>query len=195
MRLLLSTQNAGKATEVSHALADLSIEIVTLADLGLHSLEEESGTTYAENALLKARHGFALSGLPTIADDSGIEVEALAAELGLHTRRWGAGPDATDATWIAYFLQRMEREVNRRARFTCALALVSDSGERVFLGTCDGQITRTVEVPYLPGFPLSSCFVPDGYTQVYNVLGVAEKERISHRGRALQQLKDYLRAL
>ncbi len=97
MQLLIGTKNRGKHIEIGEVLGDLSIELLSPADLKISIDPEETGSTFAENALLKARHFFEHGGaVPTIADDSGIIIDALQGELGIHTRRWGAGADATD---------------------------------------------------------------------------------------------------
>ncbi|MDD5041799.1 MAG: non-canonical purine NTP pyrophosphatase [Candidatus Peribacteraceae bacterium] len=132
-------------------------------------------------------------GLPTVADDSGIIVEALKDELGIHTRRWGAGPEATDSEWIAHFLKRMKEEQNRRAAFVCVLAYVDPLGATyTFEGRCEGIITPALEADYLPGLPISACFQPEGHSHVFSALTVEQKNSTSHRGKAAQKLRDYL---
>lgn len=191
MKLLLATTNAGKAIEIREALKGLDIDCLTLKDFPLiKAMPEETGTTYAENAKQKAIFCYDHAGIPTLADDSGIVVEALAGELGLHTRRWGPGKDATDAAWIAAFLERIGKEPNKRARFICALAYIDASGTvHEFSGETAGVITETLEADYLPGLPVSACFKPDGCDAVYSALPVEEKNRLSHRGKALMALR------
>ena len=188
MQLLVGTSNTGKVLEITECLSHLPIEIVTPESIGLaDTLPEETGSTYAENAAQKALYYFQKTNIPTVADDSGIVIEALANELGVHTRRWGAGPQATDEEWITFFLHRMQQEQNTRAYFICALAYIDKTGSvEHFKGTCRGTITKTVEAPYLPGLPLSGCFVPEGYSQVFSALSTADKNTVSHRGKALQ---------
>lgn len=193
MHLLLGTNNAGKVTEISEVLSGLPIALVTPRDLGIDDQPAETGTTFAENALQKARFYFERAGLPTVADDSGIIVEALKNELGLHTRRWGAGPDASDQEWITYFLQRMKKEKNKRAHFVCVLAYIDRHGaEHLFEGRCDGVITESLEADYLPGLPISACFRPDGYDRVFSALSIEQKNSTSHRGKATQAFADFL---
>lgn len=174
-------------------LAELPLELLTPRDLGITSDIEESGTTFRENALLKARHFFTASRLPTLADDSGIIVDALQNELGVFTRRWGAGAEASDREWIEYFLQRMRREKNKRARFVCCLSFVDGKGaEHLFEGFCDGMITETLEADYLPGLPISACFKPNGFDCVYSAMTVEQKNKTSHRGKAMKQMRDFV---
>lgn len=193
MQLLIGTSNKGKLIELGESLAGLDVRIVSPADLGITESPHETGETFTQNAGQKARFYRERSGLPSLADDSGILVEALLDELGIHTRRWGAGPDASDHAWISFFLERMRTEENRRARFVCALCYIDDSGaEHVFEGVCDGVITDELQADYLPGLPISACFQPDGFDRVYSALSVEEKNAISHRGRAMQKFREYL---
>ncbi len=192
--LLIGTNNRGKFIEISEVLGDLGHVLLNPFDLGITTDPEETGLTFAENALLKARHFFEQSnGVSTIADDSGIVVDVLAGELGIHTRRWGAGPKASDEEWVAHFLKRMENEENRNARFVCNLAYIDPSGEEhIFEGQCAGVITPSLEADYLPGLPISACFRPEGFDIVYSAMTVDQKNAISHRGRALQRLREHL---
>ncbi|TSD00159.1 MAG: dITP/XTP pyrophosphatase [Candidatus Peregrinibacteria bacterium Greene1014_49] len=201
MKILIGTKNHGKIIEISEALSGLSIECLDPRSVGIKEDPEETGNTFAENALQKARFyfertkGHALEGnaIPTLADDSGIIVEALQSELGIHTRRWGAGSKASDKEWIEYFLKRMNEESNKRARFVCVLAYIDAHGkEHLFEGTCDGSITETLEAGYLPGLPISACFKPDGFDCVYSAMKVEQKNSTSHRGRAVDKFRNFL---
>lgn len=193
MRLLLGTNNRGKIIEMTEVLSGLPIELLTPPELKLHPEVEETGTSFKENALIKARHFFALSKLPILADDSGIVVDALQHELGVFTRRWGAGSKATDEEWIAHFLERMKREKNKKARFVCCLGHIeADGTEHVFEGFCDGVITETLEADYLPGLPISACFKPDGFDCVYSAMSIEQKNKTSHRGKAMKKVRDFL---
>ena len=193
MQLLIGTSNKGKIIEMREALSGLPIEIVTPADVGITDVPMEEGETFAQNAGQKARFYYQRSGLATLADDSGIFVEALQNELGIHTRRWGAGPDVSDHQWIAFFLERMRSEENKRAQFVCSLCFIDASGnEHLFEGVCDGIITSEVETDFLPGLPISACFRPKGHERVYAALTVEEKNAVSHRGKALKLFSHYL---
>lgn len=196
MQILLGTSNKGKIKEMSDALAQLNLSIVTPDNVGIADTPAETGTTYAENAIQKAQFYFDRAHIPTLADDSGIVVDALSNELGIHTRRWGKGPDATDYEWIQFFLERMRSEENRNAKFLCTLAYIDAAGTlHTFEGTCNGVITPELEAEYLPGLPISACFKPDGYDKVFSALTVDEKNQISHRGRALQEFLHFLSRL
>ena len=194
MQLLLATTNEGKIIEISEGLAGLNLSLATLKNLSNPPTQpSESGATFEENAIIKARHYFDAANLPTLADDSGIIVEALGDELGLHTRRWGAGPKASDQEWVEYFLDRMRSEPNKNATFLCHLAYIESSGTlHTFEGRCEGMITETLEADYLPGLPVSACFIPEGQNCVFSALSIEQKNSSSHRGRATAKLKEHL---
>lgn len=200
-KLLLATGNPGKTEELRVALVGLQWEIVSARDLAsdvASGMPIESGMTYAENAIIKAEYWQRMTGLAVLADDSGIIVDALAGELGVATRRWGAGEAASDREWLDYFLTRM-RDVpqdQRTAEFVCVLALALDGGGSdavlTFTGRVQGVITTDIEAPLKPGIPLSSVFQPLGSDKVFAAMSDAEKNRFSHRGRALHALKQFL---
>lgn len=196
MKFLIATGNIGKFGEIKAALNGLDYEFLSLKDLGDGVGQvEEDGETHQENALKKARHFFKEIGFMTLGEDSGLEVDALKGELGLHTRRFGAGEKATDEEWLEVFLERMKDipEGERGARFVCHAALVLENGEeKFFCGTAEGTITRAPEAPILPGLPLSSVFKPNGFDRVYAGLTKDEKAQISHRGLAVGQVKEFL---
>lgn len=193
MQLLIGTKNRGKIIEIEEALSGLSMECVGPHEIGIEVDPEEIGETFEANALQKARFYHDRAKLPTLADDSGIIVDALKNELGIHTRRWGAGPQASDEEWIAFFLERMKNEKNKRARFVCTLAYIDEEGsEHLFEGTCDGVITQTLEAGYLPGLPISACFKPNGWDCVYSAMNIEQKNSTSHRGKAVAAFRQFL---
>ncbi len=182
---------------MADALGGLAVELVTPNLLGIAVHPEETGNTYAENALIKARAFHAASGgLPTVAEDAGIIVAALEGELGVHTRRWGLGPSVSDAEWIAHFLARMRGVTDRSAAFHSAIAFICEKGmEHTFDGCCKGDIALSLEAPFRPGLPFDGCFRPVGFPGVYGALSLAEKNVISHRGSALRKFRVYLAGL
>ncbi|MEK6969075.1 MAG: non-canonical purine NTP pyrophosphatase [Nanoarchaeota archaeon] len=200
MKLLIATENPGKFKEISVSLANLPLTLSSLKELNLTIPDSvEDGKTYAENAFKKAQYAAQKTGLMTLADDSGIAVDALKNELGVKTRRWGAGANVSDQEWINYFLKRMEScpDEKRTATFVCNLCLVDKKGNLIknFIGKTKGKITRALEAPIHPGLPLSSCFIPEGFDKVYITLNTEKKNQLSHRGKALQQVKDYFQIL
>lgn len=155
----------------------------------------EDGDTFEDNAYKKAAYYFEKLGLLTLAEDSGIVVEALKGELGVKTRRWGAGEKATDQEWIDFFMKRMVGESERTAKFICNVCLFDGGNPRFFEGETVGVIAEELLVPILPGLPLSSCFVPEGYDKAYAQLSIEEKNGVSHRGKAMGEARVFLGSL
>jgi len=185
VRILLATTNPGKLAEVKQILGE-RIEIVGLS--AAESTEEiETATTFMENALLKARHYSRISGIPTIADDSGLEVEALNGAPGIHSARY-AGPDAEDKDRIKKLIEEM-RDVppqRRDARFTCAAAIVWASGEKVFEDFVCGKI---LDAPRgQAGFGFDPVFFYEPFAEISS----SAKAQVSHRGRAFRRLAAWL---
>ena len=187
MRLVLATRNDHKVREVERLM-----EGVTIEPLPDHvTLPPEDGDTYAENALGKARAAAAALGRPAIADDSGIESAALGGAPGIFSARF-AGPDATDADNLAKL--RAEAGAGTALRYVCVVAYATPDGdERTFTGTCDGMLSTDARgsggFGYDPAFLPAD--VPDGRTMAE--LSDAEKDAISHRGRAARALLAWLR--
>lgn len=193
-KILIATGNPGKFQEINEFFKGLPYQTVGLAELGIDSDCEETGKTYEENAVLKARHfyGKTVGDMLVLADDSGIVVDALADELGVYTRRWGAGHEASDQEWLDFFLERLSMETSRRAKFICNIALYDGVDMKVFEGEVPGVIVEKLEVPIKPGVPLSSMFRPDGQDKVFSAMTTDEKSKFSHRGKAMAEVKSYL---
>jgi XTP/dITP diphosphohydrolase len=191
-KLLIATTNPGKFREIEEILHDLETELVFLGDLDVPKELDENGKTHEENALLKAKHFHELTGLPTIGEDSGIEIEALGGELGVTTRRWGAGEEASDEDWLKHFMEIMNGKENRNAKFIAVAAYYNGENQELFRGETSGIITEEIEAPVKEGIPLSSVFKPEGSEKVYAALTEAEKGAISHRGKALGKLNTWL---
>lgn len=176
-------------------LLGLDVSIVGLRDLGVPIAEvEETGTTFAENARLKASAYAIQSGLHTLADDSGLEVSALDGRPGVRSARYG-GEQATFSEKIELLLEelRLREAADRSARFVCSLALGDPSGKIVFEaeGICSGHIA------FAPagsgGFGYDPVFIPDGFDATFGELPAAVKARVGHRGRAVAQIVPFLR--
>lgn len=196
MKLLIATSNPGKFNEISEVLADLMIDLICLKDLGVDIQVEEDGQTYKDNARIKAEHFHKVTGLPTLGEDSGIVVEALADQLGIHTRRWGAGHEASDQEWIDHFMNVMQDHPdNRGAKFISHMYFIDGNSEHHVVGETHGIITAELEAPIYEGLPLSSCFRPEGKEKVYSQLTEQEKNSVSHRGKAGKQMLDFLKSL
>ncbi len=189
MDLLIATQNKGKLAEYKAIFADLSVRVVTLADVGLDKLDvEETGTTFTANAELKARAYAAASGLTSLADDSGLCVDALDGRPGVYSARY-AGEGATDADRRAKLLRELADKPNdeRGAYFACAIVVydpLTDTAHDV-MGRLDGTIA-SAESGGPHGFGYDALFIPDGYTVTLADIPPDEKNTISHRGRAAQ---------
>jgi XTP/dITP diphosphohydrolase len=190
MRVLLATTNRGKILELTRILADKGIEVAGL-DERASTEEIETGSTFAENALLKARHYHRRSGLPTIADDSGLEVEALGGAPGIASARY-SGPNATDAERTAKLLAALKDvpPEKRAARFVCAAAIVWEGGEQVFTEDVNGVVLR--EPRGQNGFGYDPVFYYEPLGKTFAELTPAEKSRVSHRGRAFNRLAGWL---
>ncbi len=206
MKLLIATKNKGKFNEICGVLkADTSVfgedfDGVFLGDLNVSDEDfSEDGVTHAENAYKKASYyasKFKNDFDFVLGEDSGIYVNALADELGLQTRRWGAGELASDEEWLEYFMKEMEKKASndnlRGAKFVCSACFIGDGIVEYFEGETFGKIVYEKQAGILPGLPLSSVFLPDGYDKVYAALSREEKNAISHRGRAMNKVKDFL---
>ena len=184
MRLLLATRNAHKLREFARLLGGLRLD--PLPD-GVE-LPPETGETYADNALIKARAAARAAGRAAIADDSGIEAEALDWAPGVRTARY-AGPEASDEENLARF--RAEVPPGSRLRYVCVIAHARPGGEEtLFRGGCDG--TMAAARAGAGGFGYDPVFVADGETRTMAELSDAEKDAISHRGHAARALAEWL---
>ncbi|HVG21914.1 MAG TPA: RdgB/HAM1 family non-canonical purine NTP pyrophosphatase [Blastocatellia bacterium] len=190
MRVLLATTNSGKVLELKRILGEQGIEVVGL-DNKATTEDIETGSTFAENALLKARHYHRHSGLTTIADDSGLEVESLGGAPGIASARYG-GAGATDADRTAKLLAELKDvpPENRAARFVCAAAIVWGGGERVFTGEARGILLG--EPRGQNGFGYDPVFYYEPLGRTFAELTLAEKSEVSHRGRAFHGLARWL---
>jgi XTP/dITP diphosphohydrolase len=184
--LVLATANAGKQREFEALLAPIGMQLVLQSVLGIDSVVE-TGATFEANALLKARHAAARSGLPALADDSGLEVDALGGRPGVWSARY-AGATATDADNNARLLSELAGlpPERRGARYRCVLALVRSAGDAAPLiasGSWEGRIGT--HAAGRGGFGYDPLFVPEGLEMSAAELPVAQKNASSHRGRAL----------
>lgn len=194
-RLVVASLNRAKAREIARILCDeeLDFEVVSLADFPELSLPPETGATFAANAVAKARHVAEATGLSAIADDSGLEVDALGGEPGIRSARF-SGEGATDEDRYRKVLCLMEDvpDDRRGARFQCAAAFAAPEGDELLAeGVCEGRIAG--EAAGTGGFGYDPIFVPDGHECTMAQLTAEEKHAISHRGRALRRLAKLLR--
>jgi XTP/dITP diphosphohydrolase len=191
--LLLGTRNPGKVVEIKNILAESEWSFTSLKEFSEIEVAEENGITYAENAIVKARFYALATGMCALADDSGLEVEALAGAPGVFSARY-AGKNATDADRRALLLVQVaeSRHSSRRARFVAAVAVSDAKGNvlNVSEGFCEGTIIFSPRGE--GGFGYDPLFVPDGYNQTFAELPDEVKNRISHRGRALTKTLEFL---
>ena len=190
MTLLLSTRNPGKIAEMRLLLADLPIALRPVSEMAGAPLVEEDADTLAGNARKKAEALYAFAGLPALADDTGLEVDALGGLPGVRSARF-AGPNADDAANRRKLLADLQGVRDRAARFRTVVALADETGVRFFEGVCEGAILD--EGRGSKGFGYDRIFVPDGSDRTFAEWSAREKNAISHRGVALRQLAGYLR--
>ena len=190
MTLLLSTRNPGKIAEMRLLLADLPIALRPVSEMAGAPLVEEDADTLAGNARKKAKALYAFAGLPALADDTGLEVDALDGLPGVRSARF-AGPNADDAANRRKLLADLQGVQDRAARFRTVVALADEAGVRFFEGVCEGAILD--EERGSKGFGYDRMFVPDGSDRTFAEWSAREKNAISHRGAALRQLVGYLR--
>lgn len=190
MKFVLATNNAKKLEEMRAILSTLGVEVVSPRDLGIHIEVEETGTTFAENAMLKAKAICEAAQLPAIADDSGLCVDALNGGPGVYSARYG-GEGLDDVGRYRLLLESMRGQTTRAAHFACAIACAFPDGKTLTAeGRCDGTIA------FAPmgegGFGYDPVFFVPEYRKTFGQLTAEEKSAISHRGRAL---KDFVARL
>ena len=199
--LLLATRSAGKLREIRPLLAPLGLHLLDLAEAGLPEESDdelEAGSTFEENALAKARHYFTVSGgIPTVADDSGIEVNALRGQPGVRSKRWSGRTDlsgqALDDANNATLLDALKALPDRTARYVCVAAFADASGEIVARGETTGIIVGQPRGS--GGFGYDPFFLSDDLGVTFGEATPEEKARVSHRGRAFRQLAERLQEL
>lgn len=194
-RLLIATSNPGKMLELRALLSDLALTLVTPGEIGLQLSVLEDGSSYLENARKKAAAFAAASGLIALADDSGLEVHALEGAPGLYSKRYAPKANATDADRRAFLLENLRGKSRPwRARFRAAVAIALPGGEAYWAeGECDGEV-----IPQgrgFGGFGYDPVFVVDGTGRTMGELDTVEKNRLSHRARAVANARPILQRL
>jgi XTP/dITP diphosphohydrolase len=188
MEIILCTGNEGKVKEL-RALLPTWVSILSLHDVGLDPELPETGSTLEENALQKARYVFERQGTSCLADDTGLEVDALNGRPGVHSARY-AGEAKDPAKNMELLLSELKGAAVRTARFRTVLALVSAEGERTFEGVVEGVI---IDGPSgKGGFGYDPLFRPEGYSETFAEMDQATKNAIGHRGRAMRALLSFL---
>ena len=194
MKLILASNNANKLKEFRSLTADLDIELLSQKEAGCDFEVEENGTTFEENAYLKASAVTAATGFAAVADDSGLCVDALNGEPGIYSARYGLGHDASDQDRYRYLLQKMEGVENRSARFVCCICCTFPDGSVIrSRGECEGEILLSPKGRN--GFGYDPVFHPLGLEKNMAELSPEEKNAISHRGKALRAFIEELKKL
>lgn len=194
--LVIATRNRGKLVEVRELLHDLPLGLRSLMDFPATSEVEETGTTFADNASIKATAYALQTGSWTLSDDSGLEVAALGGAPGIYSARY-AGEQATDAERIELLLSELAHTGDdaRHARFVCAVSLADPHGRivNVSTGACEGRIAHSPRG--VQGFGYDPIFIPEGFEQSFGELSSEIKQVISHRARALYGTRSFLEKL
>jgi XTP/dITP diphosphohydrolase len=190
--LLLASQNAGKLNEMRQLVDGLPFRVVGPRDLGIHEAPDETGTTFLENATLKALHYARVSGLLTVADDSGLSVDALAGEPGLYSSRFG-GEGASDLERNRLLLEKLQDVPweGRGARFTSAVVAARDG---CVLFSAQEQVVGRIafELRGTQGFGYDPLFFYPPFGRTFGESAAADKDRVSHRGKAFARLREFL---
>jgi XTP/dITP diphosphohydrolase len=188
MKIILATNNEGKIREFRKLVEDnSSLVFVTPEEMGLKSfVPVENGDSFEENAYIKAKAFFSRTKLPAIADDSGLIVKGLGGEPGIHSARY-AGKDADDKANIAKLLGELKDKKNRSAYFETVICYYDGVGIEYAEGRIDGKISE--EPRGEGGFGYDPVFIPEGYDKTFAEMGPEEKNRISHRAKAMEKIK------
>jgi XTP/dITP diphosphohydrolase len=187
-KLLIASGNEGKIMEIREIMSDFNVEIVSAKDFGIAE-PEETGETFIENAVLKAKHYGDISGLPALADDSGLCVDALGGAPGIHSARWGGEAKDFNAA-----MKKVESELpdkkNAKAKFVCALALYWPKMPKNNLETVEGYVEGALTFPKrgTKGFGYDPIFIPKGYDKTFAEIDHEVKLKISHRADAFDKL-------
>ena len=195
MKLILASNNKKKLRELGEILSDMDVELLSQREAGCDFEVEQTGTTFAENAYLKAKAVADATGLAAVADDSGLMVEALNGEPGVYSARYApGGHEASDKEKYEYLLSKLVNVEHRAAKFVSSICCILPDGSIIRTeGECRGEILR--EPAGEGGFGYDPVFMPQGYDRSMAELGTEVKNRISHRANALREFKKKLREL
>ena len=188
-KLVFATNNAHKLDEIRAILGE-SVEILSLKDIGCDADIPETADTLEGNAALKAEYIYRHYGLDCFADDTGLEVEALGGAPGVYSARYAGGEGHDSEANMRKLLHELEGVTHRQAQFRTVICLIEEGTEHLFEGIVRGSIAEQKQG--IAGFGYDPLFRPEGYTETFAEMGNEEKNRISHRARAVQQLVAYL---
>lgn len=192
MKLILASNNQNKLRELKAILSDMDVELYSQREAGCDFEVDETGTTFAENAWLKAKAVFDATGIATAADDSGLMVEALGGEPGVYSARYApGGHEASDREKYEYLLTKLDGVEHRAAKFVSSICCILPDGDVIRTeGECRGEILTQPRGD--GGFGYDPVFKPEGYDKSMAELGTGVKNRISHRAMALKKFKEEL---
>jgi len=196
-RLLVATTNPGKFKELKHWLLDIPVKILSLSDFSEFLPVPETGKTLEENAKQKAKGYYARTKAPTLADDAGLEIDALGGEPGVKTRRWIDGErDATDKELVEYALKRLKGvpDEKRTARLRTVIAFYDGKEMHTATGATEGRIVREAAKEIEPGYPFRSLLFLPQFGKLYKDLTHEEHTAVNHRLHALEELKPFIQA-
>jgi XTP/dITP diphosphohydrolase len=191
-QLLIASHNKGKIAEFADMLQGLDIELKSAADFNLPE-PEETGNTFIENAVLKARAAMEATGLPSLADDSGLAIDALNGEPGIHSARWGQTPEGRDFNMAMHKVHEKLGGIDgsQSAHFVAVLALLYPDGrEEIFEGRANGHLCWPMRGEKGHGY--DPIFIPEGESRTFAEMGADEKNAMSHRAKAVAKFKTYL---
>ncbi len=189
-RLLFATGNPNKVIEIKDLVKDLHYDIVSMGEIGFKEDIPETGLTLKENALLKAAYLHEKTNMNVIAEDTGLEVNALNGAPGVHTARF-AGPQKDAIDNMKLLLSKLELKEDRRASFHTVFALILDGNAYTFDAYSEGEIAK--EMIGEGGFGYDPVFIPDGHTRSFAQMSMQEKSALSHRSRAFNKLHEFLK--
>ncbi len=188
-KLVFATNNAHKLDEIRAILGD-KIEVLSLKDINCDADIPETADTLEGNAALKAEYIYKNYGLDCFADDTGLEVEALGGAPGVYSARYAGGDGHDSEANMRKLLKELDGEQNRKAQFRTAICLIEQGEEHLFEGIVKGSIIE--QKRGASGFGYDPVFMPEGYEETFAEMGNAEKNKISHRARAVEKLCEYL---
>ena len=191
MELILASNNAGKLREIRQLLSDMGVKVLSQREAGCDFEVEETGSSFEENAFLKASAVTRATGRPAVADDSGLMVDALDGAPGIYSARFSGSHDDSDETRCRYLLQKLEGVSDRRAKFVCCICCTFPNGDVLRArGECPGEILKKPRGD--GGFGYDPVFQPEGFQNSMAELGADVKNQISHRGRAVRKFREEL---
>ncbi len=192
MKLVLASNNAHKLEELRAILTTLGMEVVAQKEMNINIEPDENGTTFEENSYIKAKTIMDACGIATIADDSGLMVEALGGEPGVYSARYGGESCATDRDRLNYLLGKMENAENRAAKFVSVITMLTPDGKKIVArGECPGEILRAPQGEN--GFGYDPVFYVPEKGCTFAQLSAQDKNAISHRARALKAFAELVR--